>query len=107
MGLSVLGRMLALAVALGLLAVSGCGSSDNGVAGKSAKEILQASKAAAVGADSVHVLAKNAQGRLSFTSDLELSRDGGHARFVSLLGFHLDVIQIGETVDVKRSPLGL
>ncbi len=92
--------LLALLLAL---AVSGCGSSDNGVAEKSGKEILAASKAAATGATSVHVVSKGAQGRLTLSIDLTLTRDGGHGR-VSFFGLDYEVIRIGDTVYVKGSP---
>ncbi len=85
-----------------LLALSGCGSSDNGVAEKSGKEILAASKAAAEGADSVHVLAKSAQGRLTFSSDLELGKDEARAK-ASFLGLNFEVIQIGHSIYAKGS----
>ncbi len=91
-----------LAVALSA-ALAGCGSSDNGVASKSGKEILAASKAAAVGADSVHVLAKSAQGRLTLAINLALGRNGGRGR-VSLFGLDYEVIRIGDTAYVKGSP---
>ena len=99
MGLSVLGRMLALAVALGLL-LSGCGSSDNDVASKSGKEILAASKAAASSADSVHVVGKSSQGRLTIAVNLSLTTSGGRGQ-ISFLGFDFEVIRIGNTVYLK------
>ncbi len=91
--------LLALLLAL---AVSGCGSSDNGVAEKSGKEILAASKAAATGATSVHVVSKGAQGRLTLSSELELGKDEGRAK-VSLLGTDFEVIDIGQTIYAKGS----
>ena len=93
--------MTALATAC-LLALSGCGSSDNGVASKSGKEILAASKAAAVSASSVHVLAKSAQGGLKFTSDSELGEDESRAK-ASFLGVDFEVIRIGQSIYAKGS----
>ncbi len=91
-----------LAVALSA-ALAGCGSSDNGVASKSGKEILAASKAAAEGADSVHVVGKSSQGRLTLSINLELGRNGGRGQ-VSLFGLDYEAIRIGDTVYVKGSP---
>ncbi len=87
-----------------LLALSGCGSSDNGVSSKSGKEILAASKAAAVGASSVHVVGKSSQGRLTLAIDLSLTRNGGRGQ-VSFPGLDFEVIRIGDTVYVKGSPV--
>ena len=93
-----------LAVALSAaLALSGCGSSDNGVLYKSAKEILAASKEAAEGASSVHVVGKNSQGRVSVSINLSLARNGGRGQ-VSFLGLDYEVIRISGTVYVKGSP---
>jgi hypothetical protein len=88
------------AVALALLALAGCGSSDNGVASKSGGEILAASKAAAESANSVHVVGRNSQGSASLTIDLSLARSGGRGQ-ISFLGLNFEVIRIGGTVYVK------
>lgn len=93
-------RMLgALALALAL-ALSGCGSSDNGVASKSPKEILQASKAAAMSASSVHVVGTSKVRTSGFTIDARLARGSGRSR-VSLLGRGYEAIRIANTVYVK------
>ena len=89
-----------LAVALALVALAGCGSSENGVASKSGKEILAASKAAAESASSVHVVGKTSQGRLSLTINLSLASNGGRGQ-VSFLGLNFEVIRIASTVYVK------
>jgi hypothetical protein len=91
---------LPLTVALAA-ALAGCGgSSGNGIASKSPAEILAASRAAAEGATSVHVVSRASQGRLSLTSDLELAGDRGRAR-VSFLGRTREVIRIGDTLYLK------
>jgi hypothetical protein len=96
------GRLIAPAAGLllVLLSLSGCGSSDNGVASKSPRQILAAAKAAAEGADSVHVVSEASQGRLKSSFDLRLSRDGGRGK-VSLLGLDFELIRIGQTVYAK------
>ncbi len=94
---------VALSVVLAAL-LAGCGgSSDNGVASKSASEILAASRAAATGASSVRVASKSSQGPLVITVDLELASNGGRAN-VSLLGLTFEAIRIENTLYVKGSP---
>ncbi|MFI4972859.1 MAG: hypothetical protein ACHP7H_09280, partial [Hyphomicrobiales bacterium] len=70
---------LLLTVAL-TAALTGCGSSGNGVASKSASEILAASKAAADSATSVHVAGKSSQGPLSITLNLDMASNGGRGQ---------------------------
>jgi hypothetical protein len=96
---------LALALTLALAAVlGGCGgSSDNGVASKTASEILAASKSAAENASSVHVVSKSSQGPLTLTTNLQLSSNGGRGQ-ISGLGLNFEVIRIGNTLYVKGSP---
>jgi hypothetical protein len=94
---------LALALILGVAlaaALTGCGSSDNGVASKSASKILAASIAAADSATSVHVAGKNSQGPLSLTVNLDLASNGGRAR-VSALGAAYELIRLGNTLYLK------
>jgi hypothetical protein len=94
-------RALACMVLLGVAALVGCGgSSGNGVASKSAPQILAASTSAAANASSVHVAGESAQGRLKLAIDLRLSREGGHSK-VSLLGTPFEVIRIGSTLYLK------
>lgn len=90
-----------------VLILAGCGgSSGNGIASRSAVEILAASRTAAQDASSVHVLSKASRGKLSSTSDLELSGgDGGGRARVSLFGVTTEVVRIGDTVYVKRNPV--
>ncbi|MFI4978707.1 MAG: hypothetical protein ACHQC8_08540, partial [Solirubrobacterales bacterium] len=79
------------------------GSSGNGVASKSASEILAASKAAAASATSVHVAGKSSQGPLSLTLNLDLASNGGRGQ-VSGLGLAYEVIRIGNTLYAKGNP---
>lgn len=99
-------RLLAPVAGLLLLllapgALSGCGgSSDNGVAQKLPKEILQAASTAAQEASSVHVVVNSAQGPLKSFFDLRLAKNGGRGR-VSFLGLQFEVIRIGQAIYVK------
>jgi hypothetical protein len=94
--------VLALAVLL-----AGCGgSSSNGVASKSAGEILAASRSAAVSASSVRVLSRSAQGPLVVTLDLERASDGARAK-ASLLGLSFEVIRIDGTLYVTGNKVFL
>ncbi len=95
---------LALLIAVSLTGVlAGCdGSSGNGIASKSAAEILAASRTAAEHASSVHVLSNDSQGRLSLTTNLELAQNGGRAT-LSFLDLGYEVIHIGDTLYFKGS----
>jgi hypothetical protein len=91
----------AAAAAALVLLVSGCGSSDNGVAAKSASEILAATRTAAQSASSVHVIAhtKITHGG-SLKLDASLAKTQGHAQ-VSFYGLTIAVIRDGDTLYVK------
>jgi hypothetical protein len=81
--------------------LAGCGgSSGNGVAAKSAAEILAASRAAASGATSVHIVSKVSQGPVVLTFNLKLASSGGRAQ-VSLAGLDYEVIRVGDTLYAK------
>jgi hypothetical protein len=95
------GVSLALILGAALAAaLTGCGSSDNGVASKSASEILAASKAAAASATSVHVVSKSSQGPLSIALNLDMASNGGRGQ-VSLLGLNFELIRVGNTLYAK------
>ncbi len=95
------GLLVTLSLAL---ALAGCGgSSGNGVASKSATEILAASEVAAASATSVHVLSRASQGPLVMTSDLELANGGGRAE-VSLLGLSFEALRVGDMLYAKGNP---
>jgi hypothetical protein len=89
-----------------LVAVTGCGggSSTNGVASKSAADILTASEAAARSATSVHVTGKAGRGGVS-TIKLDLSPAAGTAQVA--LGRHtnFEIVRIGQTIYLKSSQL--
>jgi hypothetical protein len=94
----------ALALAIALAALTGCGSStSNGITHKNATEILTAANAAAQSATSVHIEAHNAQGRLTLALNLDLTSNGGHAHITGL-GVDFEVIRTGESLYVKGNP---
>ncbi len=96
-------RALLVLALLSAAALAGCGgSSGNGVASKSAREILAASTAAAEAASSVHIAGASAQGLLKLALDLQLSREAGHSQ-LDLLGTKFEVIRTGDTIYVKGS----
>lgn len=86
------------------LALAGCGgSSDNGLASKSASEILAASKAAAHSASSVHIANKSSLGPLSLMLNVDLARPGGRGQ-VSVGELSFEVIRTGSTLYLKGNP---
>jgi hypothetical protein len=89
---------------LPLLVLAGCGSSDNGVASRPADQILQATRAAAQSASSVHVISssKILNGR-PFKLDASLSKQQAHAR-IAFFGYDLEAIRDGNTIYVKGNP---
>jgi len=87
-----------------LLALAGCGSSDNGVSEKLPKDALATATTTAQEAQSVHVVSKSSQGPLKSVVDLRLSKDGARGT-VSFLDFDFEVIRIGQTVYVKGDKL--
>jgi hypothetical protein len=95
-------RSLPLIILTPILALAGCGSSDNGVASKSGSEILAATRAAARIASSVHITATSslANGKVKSTLDVSLTRHQGHARS-SFLGTSYETIRNGDTIYVK------
>lgn len=100
-------RLTALLGTLLALAIAGCGSSSssgNGVASKSASEILTASKAAADSASSVHVAGTLTSKGTPITLDLSLaSGHGGHGQ-ISQGGLSFSLIVVGDTLYLKGSP---
>ncbi|HEY2398043.1 MAG TPA: hypothetical protein VGH78_03525 [Solirubrobacteraceae bacterium] len=84
-------------VALVAGALAGCGgSSSNGIASKSAAEILSASKAAALSASSVHLHTTSGEVVL----DLKLA-SGGASGHLTLSGATLEMIRIGGALYLK------
>jgi hypothetical protein len=93
------------AVWLALLALlAGCGSSGNGIASKSAGEILTAARAAAQSAHSVRITTKSSARGTTLTLNAGLAKDHGRGRY-SLLGLEVEAILIGDTLYVKGNRL--
>ena len=101
-------RVLALLL-LPLALLAGCGSSgpkSNGVADRSAKEIVQAASAAAKGASSVHVAGTiNAGGKI--TLDLSLARGKGGKGKIQTSGMTFEVISVDGKVYFKTNAAAL
>jgi hypothetical protein len=98
------GRAVLLSAVVALLlaqVAAGCGSSENGMASKSATQILAASRSAVQKASSVHVLAstKVTHGG-SLSLDATLSKDQARAH-ISFLGLGFEVIRKGNTLYLK------
>jgi hypothetical protein len=97
---------LACYAVLGALGVSlgACGSSSsgNGVASKSADQIVAASKAAADAAHSAHVSGSVVSNGSPITLDLDIGEAGGRGH-LALSGLGFELIQTGGTVYIKGS----
>jgi hypothetical protein len=99
-------RWLSVSALLAVLALAGCGgssSSDNGVAGKSAAEIVAAAKAAADTAGSVHVAGSLVSGGTPLTLDLSLAAGKGGQGRISENGLSFEVIQLNGTAYISGS----
>ena len=96
---------LALAAAI-VLAIAGCGgssSSGNGLESKSAQQILEATKAAASTASSVHIQGSIVTGGKPIALDMELLRGKGGKGTISQEGFTIQLIQTGGAVYINGS----
>lgn len=93
------------ATALTCAALAGCGSSSssNGVASKSAEQIVAASRAAADSATSAHVAGSIVTVSAPIVLNLELATGAGRGE-LSLGGLMFELIQTGGTVYIKGSP---
>lgn len=98
--------LLAALIALVLAAIAGCGSSSsgNGVASKTAPEILAATKAAADGASAAHVAGALSSGGSPITLNLDLVAGHGGRGQISEGGLAFELIVIDGTVYIKGSP---
>jgi hypothetical protein len=93
----------ALVAATALLAGCGGGSNDNGVAAKSASDILTAAQTAATGAAGVHISGKIDAGGKPVTVDLTLVRGKGGIGRMSESGLGFDIVRIGDKVYIRGS----
>jgi hypothetical protein len=82
------------------LFAAGCGSGDNGVASKTANEILAATKAAATSASSVHVNSTTTIAGGSVALSAVLSSDSSRAR-ATLFGSTFEVVRVGNVIYIK------
>ena len=102
-------RTCALAL-LAALALAGCGSSSsskgssNGVASKSADQILTAAKTATASAQSVHVAGTTVTGGVPVTLDLSLSAGQGGTGTFSQSGLSVQLIATNNTIYLKGTP---
>jgi hypothetical protein len=94
-----------LVVVLALCVLAGCGgSSGNGIASKSATQILSESKAAADSASSVHVSGSIKSGAVPVTIDLDLAAGKGARGEISENGASFKLILVGGTAYISGSP---
>jgi hypothetical protein len=80
--------------------LAGCGSSDNGVASKSATAILAAARTATQSASAVHITSSASAGGAKLTMSASLAKDQGHT-LLKVLGSALEVIHTGDTIYIK------
>ena len=97
--------MLLVALAALALALAGCGgsSSGNGIESKSPQEILEATKAAASTATSVHIQGTIVTGGKPISLDMELLRGKGGKGTISQEGFTIQIVQTGGAVYINGS----
>lgn len=100
-------QLTATLLALVPAAVAGCGgsssSSGNGVASKSATEIVNEAKTAADGASSVHVSGSVKSAGAPVTLDLNLQSGKGGKGEISQGGYTFKLILVGETAYISGS----
>jgi hypothetical protein len=98
------GLILVVSVAVGALALAGCGgSSSNGVASKSAEEILSAAVTAAKGASSVHMSGSVTSSGQPIGVDFQLAKGRGATGSMTLNGAKADLVLVGGKVYMKGS----
>ncbi|HEY7935451.1 MAG TPA: hypothetical protein VID48_16640 [Solirubrobacteraceae bacterium] len=96
-----------MAAPLALVAISGCGggsSSENGVASKSADQIIAEAKSAADSATSVHVSGSQTSGSTALSLDLSLQAGKGGSGQISEKGASFELVVLGGTAYIKGSP---
>jgi len=96
---------LLLATVLPGAAFPGCGgsSSGNGVASKSADQIVAAAKAAAVGAATVHIAGSIVSEGKPLKIDMQLVKDKGGRGRITLEGVSIDLVRVGGSVYINGS----
>src|SRR5436309_10603455 len=93
----------ALAAVLLAVALAGCGSSSsgNGVASKSADQIIAAAKAAAVGAATVHIAGSIVSEGKPLAIDMRLVKGKGGSGRITLEGVSIDLVRVAGSVYIK------
>ena len=89
-----------VAVLAAALLLGGCGSSgpkSNGLAAKTASQIIAAATAAAVGSTSVHVYGSGTQGGTTLALDLYLVAGKGGRGHINVNGLSFDIVRVGST----------
>jgi hypothetical protein len=97
-------RLLVVLLPLVLLA-PGCGggSKSNGVADKSANEILAATKQAATKAGSVHFFGSIVESGTPLKVDIRIEGTKGGTGSMTIQGSHVDIIRVGNEAYIKGS----
>jgi hypothetical protein len=102
-----MGRRLLLVLLPLLLLAAGCGggggSKSNGVADKSASEILAASKQAANKAGSVHFFGSIVEEGTPLKVDIRIEGTKGGTGSMTIQGSHVDIIRVGSQAYIKGS----
>jgi hypothetical protein len=96
-----------LSLALGVMALVGCGGSSsdgNGIASKSPAEIVAAARTAADGALAVHVSGSTVTGGSPITLDLSLVAGKGGRGRIAENGLSFELIEIEGTIYISGSP---
>ncbi|MCW3067884.1 MAG: hypothetical protein JWL67_509 [Solirubrobacterales bacterium] len=95
----------ALVLLLFAAMLGGCGSSSsgNGIASKSATQIVAAAKAAADGAATVHVSGTVTSERKPLTIDMELVKAKGGRGRIAIAGVSINLVRVGGAVYINGS----
>lgn len=95
---------LVAGAALSAGALAGCGSSGNGVASKNPDQIVNAASKAVARASSMHVAGSIVSSGEPLALDLSLASGRGGRGQISVGGFAIKVIDVGQTVYLYGSP---
>jgi hypothetical protein len=98
--------VVAICATLSVAVLAGCGgskSSSNGVASKSADDIVASAKAAADGATSVHASGTGSDNGVPLVIDLHIVAGKGGKGSLSEHGLSFELIRIGPTAYIKGS----
>src|SRR5438128_2860130 len=99
-------RLRLVICALPIVVLAGCGgskSNSNGVASKSANDIVAAAKAAADNATTVHAWGSGTDNGVPLVIDLRIVADKGGKGKLSEQGLSFDLVRIGPSAYIKGS----